>query len=179
MGEREIAELIQERDERGAAEFITHYGPLIRYIAAPILQNPHDEEECFSQVVMRVWENIGKYDSTRGSLKAWCTAIARNTALNMRRKACRDDTCELSADIPSEKPGPEETALQNERRVSLNRAIMQLKPKERIIFYRKYYYMQKSAQIAAEMGMTVRGVEGKLYRIKKRLREALGGGKNE
>ena len=39
--------------------------------------------------------------------------------------------------------------------------------------------MQKSAQIAAEMGMTVRGVEGKLYRIKKRLREALGGGENE
>ena len=47
--------------------------------------------------------------------------------------------------------------------------------RDRLIFYRKYYYMQSTAQIAAEMGMTERAVEGKLYRMKIQLRKRLGG----
>ncbi|MFR0796033.1 MAG: sigma factor-like helix-turn-helix DNA-binding protein [Oscillospiraceae bacterium] len=43
------------------------------------------------------------------------------------------------------------------------------------MFYRKYYYLQSTAQIAAELGMTERAVEGRLYRLKKRLRTMLGG----
>jgi len=44
-----------------------------------------------------------------------------------------------------------------------------------MLFYRKYYYLQPTAQIASEMGMTERAVEGKLYRLKKQLRKMLGG----
>ena len=43
------------------------------------------------------------------------------------------------------------------------------------MFYRKYYYLQSTAQIASELGMTVRAVEGRLYRLKKQLRRMLGG----
>ena len=35
--------------------------------------------------------------------------------------------------------------------------------------------MQSTAQIASELGMSVRAAEGRLYRIKKRLRSMLGG----
>ena len=35
--------------------------------------------------------------------------------------------------------------------------------------------MQPIAQIARELGMTQRAVEGRLYRLKQRLRKALGG----
>ena len=38
-----------------------------------------------------------------------------------------------------------------------------------------YYYYQPTAQIAAELGLTVRAVEGKLYRIRKHLQSELGG----
>lgn len=37
------------------------------------------------------------------------------------------------------------------------------------------YYYQPTAQIAAELGLAVRAVEGKLYRVRKHLREVLGG----
>ena len=35
--------------------------------------------------------------------------------------------------------------------------------------------MQSTAQIAREMGITERAVEGKLYRIKKKIRKQMGG----
>ena len=44
-----------------------------------------------------------------------------------------------------------------------------------MLFYRKYYYLQPTAQIASELGMAERAVEGKLYRLKKQLRKMLGG----
>ena len=38
-----------------------------------------------------------------------------------------------------------------------------------------FSYLQSTAQIASELGMTERSVEGKLYRLKKQLRKMLGG----
>lgn len=82
---------------------------------------------------------------------------------------------ELSDDIPSTEPTPEEVIVQQERQTEVNHALRQLPPKERMLFYRKYYYLQSTAQIASELGMTERAVEGKLYRLKKKLRKMLGG----
>ena len=56
------------------------------------------------------------------------------------------------------------------------REIVELLSKpDRALFYRKYYYRQPTAQIAAELGMSERAVEGRLYRLKKQLRRLLGG----
>ena len=73
---------------------------------------------------------------------------------------------------------PEERLLRKERRKELLDAIAQLSQQDRLIFYRKYYYLQTTAQIASEIGMTERAIEGRLYRIKKRLRKLLGGDGN-
>lgn len=47
-----IAQLLQQ-DERGMEALLLHYGPLMRYIIAPILPDPQDREECLSEVSMR------------------------------------------------------------------------------------------------------------------------------
>jgi len=65
--------------------------------------------------------------------------------------------------------------IKKERQSAVNYALRQLSPKDRMLFYRKYYYLQSIAQIASELGMTERAVEGKLYRLKKQLRKMLGG----
>ena len=72
-------------------------------------------------------------------------------------------------------PSPEELIIQKERQSAVNYALRQISPKGRMLFYRKYYYLQSTAQIASELGMTERAVEGKLYRLKKQLRKMLGG----
>jgi RNA polymerase sigma factor (sigma-70 family) len=82
---------------------------------------------------------------------------------------------EIPDDIPSSEPSPEELIIQKERQSAVNYALRQLSPKDRMLFYRKYYYLQSTAQIASELGMTERSVEGKLYRLKKQLRKMLGG----
>ena len=176
MKEQEIIELILAKDERGMDALLAHHGPLMRYVIAPILPNAHDQEECLSDAVMRVWDRIDQFDPDRGSWTAWVTAVTRSVALNRARNLKNaTESMELPLDIPSPEPTPEELLLRRERQRELHQAISQLSQFERQIFYRKYYYLQSTAQIALETGMTERAIEGRLYRIKKRLRKLLGG----
>lgn len=175
MQENTVERLLLEKNEQGMDALLLHYGPLMRYIISPILQNPQDREDCLSEVSMRVWEKIGQFDGEKSSFRAWLTAITRNTALNHARRASGSSAEELSESTPSPDPTPEETLLKKERQEALKTALSRLSYKDRLLFYRKYYYRQSTAQIAAELGMTERAVEGKLYRVKKQLRKSLGG----
>lgn len=163
-----------QREQKALEEFTRRYSPLMRYIISPILTDEQDREECLADVVLLVWERIGLYDPDRGAFSTWLTILTRNTALNRARKH-RQETEPLSPEQPSPAPGPEEQALRRELLEDLQRALENLSQKDRILFHRKYYYLQSIAQIAAEMGMTERAVEGRLYRLKKRLRKELGG----
>lgn len=170
-----IAQLLQQ-DERGMEALLLHYGPLMRYIIAPILPDPQDREECLSEVSMRVWSRIAQFDPARGSWNAWLTAITRNTARNYQRSAqYHSGTRSIPAGTPAPDVSPEEALIQAERRAALHDALARLGQNDRALFYRKYYYLQSTAQIASELGMTERAVEGRLYRLKKRLRTMLGG----
>lgn len=44
MREREIAGLLRDKHPDGMQQLLLHYGPLIRYIIAPIVPDAHDRE---------------------------------------------------------------------------------------------------------------------------------------
>ncbi len=171
-----MIQLIREKNEDGAKELLLHYGPLMRYIIAPILPNAQDQEECLSEIIMKIWDKIEVYDIERGNFNTWLTALTRNTALNKARQNKKyGETTEIPIDLPSKELTPEEAVLHKEKLHAIKQALRGLPAKDCLIFYRKYYYMQSIAQIAAEMGMTERAVEGKLYRMKIQLRKKIGG----
>lgn len=179
MREADILDLLMAHDNQGMEELLRHYGPLMRYIAKPILRDKHDIEDCLSETAMRIWENFNTYDEDKGSFAAWVTAITRNTALNMIRRKNRHQAEPIEENTESAELTPEEIVLREEQKREFRRVLDLLTPKERNLFYRKYYYLQSTEKIAAEMGMTIRSVEGKLYRIKKKLRKMLGGDRDE
>lgn len=117
MREREIAGLLRDKHPDGMQQLLLHYGPLIRYIIAPIVPDAHDREDCFSEVT------------------------PRNTAYNFARQTARRGEGELPEHAPSPAPDPEEALLWAERRRALQRALAQLSTAEQALFYRKYYYL--------------------------------------
>ena len=174
--ELDLIEQLRKKEHGAMAELLRRHGPLMRYIVAPILLDEREREECISDVAMRVWDKIEQYEPEKGNWLGWLTAITRNTALNRARQNQKEGVHRpLKENLTDSRNQPEEQALRQERAAALKRALTQLSFSERALFYRKYYYLQSTAQIAAELGMTERAVEGKLYRIKKQLRERLGG----
>ncbi len=171
-----LIDALRKKEAHAMEQLQQMYTPLIRYIISPILSEEADREECLSDVLMRVWNSIGTYDEHKSAFSTWLATLARNTALNHRRNnAKHEGHNELDPSIPDSSDTPEQAVLRMERSLAVRRAVAELRPRDRELFYRKYYYYQSTAQIAAELGMTVRGVEGKLYRIRKQLQTKLGG----
>ena len=54
MNEEKIIEMLIERNECGIQAFSEIYGALVRYVIAPMLQDPREQEECLSEVIMKV-----------------------------------------------------------------------------------------------------------------------------
>ena len=168
-----INDLLDRAD--GALEQLKlYYGPLIRYVIAPILHDERDREQVFSDILIRVWDQVDQYDPGCGSWTNWLSAIARNAAIDRLRRN-PPPSAELTETIPAPRSDPEQELLRKERQQALYAALFSLEQSEKALFYRKYYYRQSTAQIAAEYGTTERAIEGRLYRIKQRLRKKLGG----
>ena len=179
MQEEDIIDLLSRQDPQAAEVLLDHYGPLMKYVIKPIVSNAQDQEECLSEAILRILDKIHLNNPERGGWTAWITAVTRSVALNkVRTVKDRFETEDISPEMPSPDPTLEEKLLQQERWKELRNAISQLSQKDRLIFYRKYYYLQTTAQIASEIGMTEKAVEGRLYRIKRRLRKLLGGDGN-
>lgn len=168
-----ILALLSAGDAEGVTLLQKQYGPMVQYIVRGILRDAQDTEECVSDVFLHVWERFASFDRAKGTLAAWMTAVARNAAVDrLRRRRAPDETWDEQTGAS---PSPEEVVLRRERTQLLQKAVDALGTSEQMLFYRKYYYLQSTAQIAAEMGLTERAVEGRLYRLRRHLQKALGG----
>ncbi len=179
-GVRELSAYKQGREGgEGVAcdleEILSRYGGMMDYVIRGILPQRQEAEECLAEVRKKLAEGLSSYDPERGSLATWITAVCRHAAIDHRRSLARRREAAMEEDVADSAPGPEDVLLQKERALRLRQALMTLSERDRRLFYRKYYYLQSTAQLAAELGTTERAVEGKLYRIRKRLQRELGG----
>jgi len=178
LDEREILNRAAMGDKSAMDEISARFGGLIRYIVSGVLHDVGEEEECVNDVLFRVWRSAGTFDPSRASAATWITVIARNTALTFLRTKQRREGLVSDEELPENAPShetPETELLKRERLERIKKAVGALGDRDSELFYRKYYYMQSVAQIAAEMGMSERSAEGRLYRLRKRLQRDLGG----
>ena len=171
MTDAQLLQQIAGGDEAALRTLMVRYDARIRYIIRPFLPDAREQEDCVQDVAMTLWRKAGEYDSSKASFAAWLTAICRNTALNRARRQKTEAPLDETLTVPS----AEDEALRRERQRRLYAAVGQLQGEERQLFFRKYYYGQSTAQIAGEMGLTERGVEGRLYRLRRKLRRLMGG----
>lgn len=176
MSQQELLRLLQQKDQVAFAKLETQFGPLLRYCIRAILPDPRDQEECLADLFVQIWNRIDSYDPSKGEFPAWIATLARNAALNRARTLQRKqgNLEELSDTLPDSAPTPEELLLRKERAKRIRAAADALSRSDRLLFYRKYYYLQPTAQIAAELSLSIRAVEGRLYRLRQKLRKELG-----
>ena len=174
MDDRQLMSRIAGGDEAALQSLLRRFTPMLRYILRPLLPDERDREECLADISLRIWQGAGSFDGAKGSLNGWLTALTRNAALN-RARARRGDDVPLEDTVPHGDGSAEDEVLRRERQAKLRAVIAALPVQERDLFYRKYYYCQSTAQMAAELSLTGRAVEGRLYRLRQSLRQQLGG----
>lgn len=179
MEDKEIIALFMERDEGAIVQTRLKYGSYCSTIARNITDCPQDAEECVSDTLLRAWNSIPPQKPL--SLKAYLGKLTRNLALDLQKQKQAQSRGGGAVALALEEleeclPSGQSVEQQLDAR-ELGRAISAfahgLKPQERLLFLRRYFYMDSLADAAVHAGCKPKNAAVLLHRIRKQLKEFL------
>jgi len=174
-----IIKLYNDRDESAIAVTREKYNNFCYSIAFSVLNNNEDVIEVLNDTYLAVWNAIPPEKPL--SFSAFIGRITRNIALKrhrsrsaMKRKGSVADISldELDECIPTRMTVEAEMEAKDLTRV-LNEFLSSLSQKDRKVFVRRYWYMDKVSDIAKRFGYSESKVKMILLRTREKLAEKL------
>lgn len=173
MEDEKIIALFWERNEQALKETAAVYGGRLYRLSNRILNNREDAEESVSDTYMEAWNAIPPKQPTY--FYAFLAAICRNLSLNRldwRLAAKRNAevvtlTQEMASCIPDR--GQERELDRRELRRVLERFLDGLPKESRLIFLRRYLYVDSIEEIAQRYSISPSKVKTQLHRSRKKL----------
>lgn len=161
-------------DDEAFVEIIKHYkDSLILYINS-FTHDFDTAEDLMEDTFVKIITRKPSYRPS-ASFKTWLFAIARNTALDWRRKqstyktlAIDDVACDLVA-----ADNLEQQFLCNERQLQLYQALRRIHSDYAQVLYLIFFEGFQNSQVAVIMKKSNRQVENLLYRAKRALKSEL------
>jgi RNA polymerase sigma-70 factor (ECF subfamily) len=107
-------------DDRAWGELVEKYGKKIYGIAYHLTYDRSEAEELTQDCLLKVWENLDRYEPSGASLLAWIAALSRNLCIDHYRKRKREKGFRFISDdaVATMLPGtddPQADALNRER----------------------------------------------------------------
>lgn len=175
LDDREIIALFYARSEQAITELMKQHGAAVTKVAANILTNALDVEECVNDTCLGVWNTIPPQHPD--PLRTYVCKIARNLAIkryhtNTAEK--RNNNYDVALDELSECIPATETVESAYAVRELSAAISvfldTLSYDDRFLFVRRYWYADGVSEIAAMTHMNSHRVSVRLSRTRKKLK---------
>ncbi len=136
--------------------------------------------EIIQETFVAAWRALRRYDPSR-PFAVWLRAIALNKCRDRARRAAvrrlvfgdRDPDSPEAQRQADPTPDAEAAMLQSQRLTKLNRAISRLPPKLKEPLLLTYFEEMSQQQAADLLGVSVKTVETRVYRARRRLAELL------
>jgi RNA polymerase sigma-70 factor (ECF subfamily) len=168
--ENEIIARMQAGDTKDFEHLVRCYqGPLFRIVGN--LLDGSIVEDLVQDVFLTAFSQIQGFDPKRGSFRSWIYRIARNHALNARKKK-REQLLAEDPVIAVERT-PSHDLLVKEAYSRLDRALSELKFQDRVVFVLAELEGLSYVEIAQIENLALGTVKSRLARIKIKLRNAL------
>ncbi len=179
MDDSKIIDLYFKRDEQAITLTSQKYGQKLNSISFGILGDRMMAEECENDTYLRAWNAIPPAEP-RAHFFAFLAKITRRLSISRIRDGSRQKrsavlvelSSELELCLPSEKT-VEQTVDQKLLMQSISMFIKKLPSEQRIIFVRRYWYLESIEQISRKLGVGESKVKSILSRGRKKLREHL------
>ena len=178
MQDYEIVDLYWARSEDAITQTGIKYGRYCRRIAMNIVASEEDSEECVNDTYMSAWDSMP--EERPDLLAPFLAAITRNHALDLYRKAHSQKRgggqIPLVLDELTDVAGTDSTEDAVDTSIlagHINGFLAGLDKDQRIVFVRRYFYIDSLADIAKQISMSEPAVKSLLYRLRQRLKEFL------
>lgn len=178
MEDEAMVALLWRRSPQAIEELDKKYGKLCHKLANNIVNSREDAEECVNDAYLGVWNAIPP--ARPHPLRAYLVKVVRNVAWKVceRRQAAKRSGCtvaleELEGCLTDGKTVEDE--VEAKELAQLIEAFLDtLTAKERVIFMRRYGFMDSYGEIARRVGISEKNVSVRLSRMRRKLRDYLG-----
>jgi len=174
MDDEKILDLYFARSEKAISETELKYGRQVWRVSNGILKNTADADECTSDTWLRAWNAIPP--ARPRAFLAWLMRVARNLSLDRlrRAKALKRGATALALDelreVALALPDTTDSAI---IRDTLNQFLEGQSKTNRIIFVRRYWFLDSMNTIAEHNGKSEAAVRSTLKRMRKALKSNL------
>ena len=165
--------------QRAAFEFLVkNYQQKMYWHIRKMVIDHDDADDLVQEVFIKVWQSLGNF---RGDSKlyTWLYRIATNECLTHLQKKRRQNNVSIDEDDSSMLYNSLESSMNSnyvsgeEIQIKLQKAILQLPDKQRLVFNMKYYDDLSYEEIADITGTTVGGLKATYHLATKKIEEFL------
>lgn len=179
MNDLTIIELLWERSETALTAISEQYSRLYKGIIREILGDESDTEECANDVLLAVWNSIPP--NRPDSLPAYICKLARRIGIDRLRHDTRQKRnggytialSELEECLPAEALSNDDGEIGEQIQAVLSEFVRSLDPETRILFIRRYIYLETVTDLAKRFEMKENRISARLYRARKKLKRML------
>ena len=166
-----MRQFVATRDEAAFGELVRRYSPLVLGVCRRTLHCRHDAEEAFQATFLVLATKAARVRVER-SLGPWLYGVAYRVARRAAQKRARRREAALPDDVAMSEDALQNVAECHWRRI-LDDELNLLPEKFRSVVVLHYLLGKTNNEVAAELGLSVRTVEGRQRRGKELLKRRL------
>lgn len=175
MDDREIVELLYNRDERGVKAAQDKFSKLVMNVCRGLLRSKEEAEQCANDTLLKLWESIPP--DRPENLTGYVCKIARRLTLNrLRYNTAQMRNSDLLTELDECFPGNysvEKQADYSELTKTLNIWLRSLPEKQQRLFTLRYFYAYGVKEAAQACGMSKTAATTALMRLRESLKKFL------
>jgi RNA polymerase sigma-70 factor (ECF subfamily) len=169
--DRALLQAIAHGETQALEKLYAQHGlSLLNYLMG-MLRDAALAEEVLQNVMLSVWKAAGNFRG-ESKVRTWLIAIARNHAINSRRKRALH-AVELHEEERDHKTGPMEAVIRDSERDQVRAAIRMLPEEQQETLELVFYHGLSGAEAAAVLGVSEGTIKSRLHRAKAHLKELL------
>jgi RNA polymerase sigma factor (sigma-70 family) len=169
-----LVELARNGNEKAFSNLLNRYRDSIYFMLLKMVNNSSDAEDLTIEAFGKAFRNLDSF-TPEFAFSTWLFKIATNNCIDFIRKKqvsptpidqLQDDMDNLTVNIQSDLPDPEETLINDQKIAVLRDIVSQLKPRYRNLIELRYYKEYSYEEIASELKLPIGTVKAQLYRAK-------------
>lgn len=171
-----VRNAIDTGDQKAYAELMSRYKDSIYFMLLKMVNNRDDADDLTIEAFGKAFKNIKQYTPDY-AFSTWLFKIATNNCIDFIRKKRKqtfsidkgletDDGGELTIDIRSSQPDPEENLMKKQKVLMMRDVVERLKPRYKKLVELRYFQERSYEEIAEELNLPLGTVKAQLFRAR-------------
>jgi len=169
----DILNQIKKGHKNAFSDLIKETITLAMTIAKNILFDSREVEDTVQDSYIKVWKNIGSYDSDRAQFTTWFYRIVQNECIDRNRKAKKLNQVQLSDDLKESGLGIDDLLHYKELKNNVLTISHSLPRKQREVFILRDVQNMTIEEVQKETGMSIGSIKTNLYLARKKIRKTM------